>query len=436
VDARGADVVALHQVAGLLVDLPGLADEPAGEGLVGVGVEHQVVGDGERLDHAVLVAVLGHVAHAPLVDLAGVQTGDVLTVELDGAGLLGPHAGDGLDQLALAVALHARHAEDLARPHVEGQALHRGVTPVVGHHQVTDPQLGLGGRGRRLLDVEQDLAAHHQRRQRRRGGLAGIGRADHLAPADHRDPVGDRQHLAQLVGDEDDRLALVGEALDHLEELVDLAGRQDGRGLVEDQDRRVAEQGLEQLDPLLLAHRQVGDAGVGVDGEAEAGAQLADASPSGVQVEQRAPPQLLAEDHVLGHRERLHQLEVLVDHADAAGDGVGRAAEAHGLPLDQQLAGVGLVEPEDHVHQRRLAGAVLAQHAVDLAAAQRQVDGVVGEDAGEALGDAPRLEDDVGPAVGQVAVANGVVGDGFVGAVVGRGRVGVRGSHVMVALTT
>ena len=60
-------------------------------------------------------------------------------------------------------------------------------------------------------------------------------------------------------------LPCVGEALDDAEELVDLAGREHGGGLVEDEDRRVAEQRLEQLDPLLLADRQVLDLGVGVD---------------------------------------------------------------------------------------------------------------------------------------------------------------------------
>ena len=121
----------------------------------------------------------------------------------------------------------------------------------------------------------------------------------------------------------------------------------------------------------------------------------------GVEVEQGTAAQLVAQHHVLGDRERLHQLEVLVDHADAVGDGVGRAPEAHGLALDDELAGVGLVEPEDHVHERRLAGAVLAQQAVDLAAAELEVDGVVGQDAREPLGDPAGGEDDVGRRFGR-----------------------------------
>ena len=64
-----------------------------------------------------------------------------------------------------------------------------------------------------------------------------------------------------------------------------------------------------------------------------------------------------------------------------------------GLPVEQDLALVGLVEPVEDVHQRRLAGAVLAEERVHLALAQVEVDVVVREDAGEALRDAAELED-------------------------------------------
>ena len=64
-----------------------------------------------------------------------------------------------------------------------------------------------------------------------------------------------------------------------------------------------------------------------------------------------------------------------------------------GLPFEQDLALVGCVEPVEDVHQRRLAGAVLAQQRVHLAAAQVEVDVVVGEHAREPLGDPAELEE-------------------------------------------
>ena len=70
--------------------------------------------------------------------------------------------------------------------------------------------------------------------------------------------------------------------------------------------------------------------------------------------------------------------------------------ELHRLRREPDLAGVGLVQPEHDVHQRALAGAVLAEQAVHLALVQGEVDVLVGDDAGEALGDPPDLEDRTG----------------------------------------
>ena len=85
--------------------------------------------------------------------------------------------------------------------------------------------------------------------------------------------------------------------------------------------------------------------------------------------------------------------EVLVHHPDPAADRVLRGAEADALALEQDLALVGPVEPVDDVHQRRLAGAVLAEEGVHLARDEVEVDVVVREDARELLGDAAQLED-------------------------------------------
>ena len=52
--------------------------------------------------------------------------------------------------------------------------------------------------------------------------------------------------------------------------------RREHRGrLVEDQDARVAVERLQDLDALALADREIADARVGVDGQAEALARLA-----------------------------------------------------------------------------------------------------------------------------------------------------------------
>jgi hypothetical protein len=50
------------------------------------------------------------------------------------------------------------------------------------------------------------------------------------------------------------------------------------------------------------------------------------------------------------------------------------------------------VEPVEDVHQGRLAGAVLSEQGVDLSTPQLEVDGVVGDERAEPLGDPAQLE--------------------------------------------
>ncbi len=83
---------------------------------------------------------------------------------------------------------------------------------------------------------------------------------------------------------------------------------------------------------------------------------------------------------------------MLVHHADAGRDGVGGTPEVHGLAVEEDLALVGPVQPEQDVHERRLAGAVLPEQGVDLSALDGEVHVLVGDDAREPLGDAAQLD--------------------------------------------
>ena len=65
---------------------------------------------------------------------------------------------------------------------------------------------------------------------------------------------------------------------------------------------------------------------------------------------------------------------------------------ATGATVEQDLAAVGTVQAGKDVHERALAGAVLAQHGMDLADAQVEGNPVVGEDAREGLDDPARLQ--------------------------------------------
>ena len=63
--------------------------------------------------------------------------------------------------------------------------------------------------------------------------------------------------------------------------------------------------------------------------------------------------------------------EVLVDGRDAGSSASRGRAEVRRLAVDEELALVGLVHAGEDLDQRRLAGAVVAEHAGHLAGAAR-----------------------------------------------------------------
>ena len=83
---------------------------------------------------------------------------------------------------------------------------------------------------------------------------------------------------------------------------------------------------------------------------------------------QHAPALVLqAEEDVLRHGERGHELELLVHDGDALGKRHQRVPGARALAEDVERACAGGVVAAEHLAERRLAGAVLADQPVDLA---------------------------------------------------------------------
>jgi len=197
------------------------------------------------------------------------------------------------------------------------------------------------------------------------------------------------------VGDEDDRVALLLEVDELFEELGRLLGRQHGGRLVEDEDLRAAHEGLEDLDLLLHADRDVHDLGLRLDVKIVLfGILLRDLDGLGVVDEEPRLAGHHAQHHVLGDRETRHQHEVLVHHADPVRDGHGRRGETELFAADDDFAAGRLLKSEEHFHERGFAGAVFAHERVDLALAEIEVHALIGGDAvGIDLGDAFHLDD-------------------------------------------
>jgi hypothetical protein len=90
---------------------------------------------------------------------------------------------------------------------------------------------------------------------------------------------------------------------------------------------------------------------------------------------------LVAQEHVLCDRKVGDEIELLVDGGDAAGDRGARIADWQRLALKADLASSRLDQSGHALDQGRLAGPVLPDKAVDLAAVDPQVDAAEGADA-------------------------------------------------------
>src|SRR5439155_26087795 len=102
-----------------------------------------------------------------------------------------------------------------------------------------------------------------------------------------------------------------------------------------DQNACLAVERLEDLDPLLLPDRELPDPCPRVDVEAVALAQLGNPPLDGARVQDEGPsPSVVAEDDVLGDGERLHEAEVLMDHADAGVDRIPGRVEVDGIAVE------------------------------------------------------------------------------------------------------
>ncbi len=74
-----------------------------------------------------------------------------------------------------------------------------------------------------------------------------------------------------------------------------------------------------------------------------------------------------SQHEILGHRKRRHQHEVLVDNADSRRYRLICRPSRHIAAVDLDVSRVRLHQAAEYAHERRFAGAVLADEGVDLA---------------------------------------------------------------------
>ena len=166
-----------------------------------------------------------------------------------------------------------------------------------------------------------------------------------------------------------------------------------GRGFVEDDDVRLAVEHLEDFHPLLHTHGDVLDFVPGVHLQAVARGQGGHVLFGGLQVEQTvAVNGFRTQDDVFRHGVVVDELEVLVHHADAQACGYIGVGDAHFPAVNSDGALVGFVGTEKYGHEGGLPRPVFAQDGVHLIFRHAEIHVVVGEDAGEALGDTAHVD--------------------------------------------
>ena len=241
-----------------------------------------------------------------------------------------------------------------------------------------------------MLRIQGDFPSHHQPDQFLRMHVAAEHRSADLAAAQHGDPVGDFLHFIHFMRDKDHCTAGGGHFFHIHEQFRGFLRRQHRRRLVQNQDARTAIQHPDDFHPLLLAHGQLPYRRVRVDGQAEPFLKLVDfGADPGVGKQKRALT--LAQLHVLGHGEGLHQFKMLVYHADARRDRLAGRSKRAGGPVDQNLAGIRPVQASQHRHDRAFSRTVLAQQRVNLAGVKVEIHMVIGDNARKCLNNSPHL---------------------------------------------
>ena len=340
-----------------------------------------MVGEREPGDEALLQPGGRHVGDPRLLELVVVLAGQVGVLQVDPAAGGGDQARAGAQEHALAAAFHARQPDGLAPPDIEVHRVELDAAVLGAHAGQAEETVARGAghalsRGDLPLEHHGDQAVDLERGQRL---------SDEPPLPEHGDAGAELLHLLQLVRDEQDGLALVGQAAKSGEELLALGGADPGRGLVEDEHAGAEPQEAEELELLPLADREGLDVGLEIDREPQrrrpARRPPWPLRPAGDESPRGADEQVVDDAHG-------REIEgVLVQHADAVADRVGRGAHGDRLAVEHDLPAVRRLEAREDLHEGALARPVLAEDALDASGGNREGDAVVGFDRAEMLAD-------------------------------------------------
>ena len=175
--------------------------------------------------------------------------------------------------------------------------------------------------------------------------------------------------LVHAVGNEDDRQPFFAQLPQHREDCGDVGGGQRRGRLVEDEELRIAGEGLGDLHHLAARKRQIADPIERMDiDRAHPRQRLLGEAPLGALVDHAPFLRRIGDPDVVRHGE-IGQEGQLLEHADDPGPARRcRSREHDGLARELDRSGVGLHDARDHLDERGFARAVLPQDGVDAPA--------------------------------------------------------------------
>src|SRR6266516_1137386 len=217
---------------------------------------------------------------------------------------------------------------------------------------ILDMQDYRAGFGRSFIDAQQYLTSDHHACDFCLIGVFGDKVAWIFATPKHGDIVGEFQHLAQFMGNEDNGFALLHEAAQDAEEFKGFLRSQHARWLVHDQNVGGAIEDFEDFDALLETDGEFFNAYIGVDGQAVLFAQSQDGRSCFFGLIGRGhAPRLMAKDDIFGDRKRWDEHKVLVNHTDLEANGITWPTDMHLLAVDKDFAAIGMNQAIENIHE-------------------------------------------------------------------------------------
>ncbi len=234
---------------------------------------------------------------------------------------------------------------------------------------------------------------HHHPDQALSRDFADVAGIHQSAVAQDGHPLRQLEHLGKAVADVDNRHSALVQAADECEEAVRLLLPQRRSRLVEDEQFRVREQRAGDLQKLALGHAEGRNRAIQRERHIQLGQHGLGAPPHlapGNQPQRPAGP--VADEQILQGAQGMKQVRVLRHHRDAEAPGVLGGELGDGLTGDLQGPAIRGDLSGDHLHERRLARAVLADERMQFSGADTQRDVVKGNDAGVLLAQATTFE--------------------------------------------